>query len=160
MLTELRPYVKSAVGTRGAKAATRRTFFFMFHLQHRNSSIPNKIEHKGSKGPIYLLETWFWYKFESSTPYKNVRSISKHIAWLCLLLTFGSAVSFATHHHSSTSEAIKCTACIAAHSSVPTASSHQPNVIFAPVAILRPRPVSAKKRLVAFALSVRPPPAI
>ena len=36
-----------------------------------------------------------------------MRSLSKSIAWLCLLLTFASAVAFAAHHHSSAAEETK-----------------------------------------------------
>ena len=87
-----------------------------------------------------------------------MRSISKCIAWLCILLTVSSAVEFAAHNHSSATDAAKCTVCIAAHSASPKTTSILPDATFVPVATFRPKPVSAKQRVIAFALCVRPPP--
>jgi len=87
-----------------------------------------------------------------------MRSISKWIAWVCILLTFLSAVEFAAHNHSSATEAAKCAVCIAAHSASPKTTSTLPDATFVPVATFRPKPVSAKQRVIAFALCVRPPP--
>jgi len=87
-----------------------------------------------------------------------MRSISKSIALMCLLLTLLSAVALVAHHHSSAAEAAKCTVCVAAHSASPKTTSVLPNTTFVPVATFHPKPVSAKQRLVAFALCVRPPP--
>ena len=89
-----------------------------------------------------------------------MRSISKSIALMCLLLTLLSAVAFVAHHHSSAAEAAKCTVCVAAHSASPKTTSTLPNTAFVPIATFRPKPVSAKQRLVAFALCVRPPPSV
>ena len=89
-----------------------------------------------------------------------MRSFSKRIALLCLLLTLCSAVAMVTHHHSSANETAKCTVCVAAHSASPLAASVLPNQTFVQVLIIRSEPVSAKQRLVDFALSVRPPPAV
>jgi hypothetical protein len=90
----------------------------------------------------------------------DMRSISKHIAWLCLLLTFWSVLAFAAHHHSNARESATCTLCAAAHSASPEATSILPDATFIPVSTFRSEPVSARQRLVAFALSVRPPPAV
>jgi hypothetical protein len=90
----------------------------------------------------------------------NMRSISKKIAFLCLLLTFWSAVAFAAHHHSNSTDAAKCTVCIAAHSASPKANSTPRPARFVVVSSFRAEPVSAKQRFVAFALSVRPPPSV
>jgi hypothetical protein len=89
-----------------------------------------------------------------------MRSISKQIAFFCVLLTFWSAAAFVSHHHSSTTDALKCTVCVAAHSSSPKATSTLSNGKFVRVFAFRSQPVSAKQCLVAFALSVRPPPAV
>jgi hypothetical protein len=89
-----------------------------------------------------------------------MRSISKTIAWLCLLLTFLSAVAFVVHHHSSATEAAKCTVCVAAHSASPKTACILPHTTFIPVATFREKPVSTKQRLTAFALCVRPPPSV
>jgi hypothetical protein len=88
-----------------------------------------------------------------------VRSISKRVAVLCLLLTILSALAFAAHHHSNNSESAKCSACVAAHSTVPRAAAPIHRAVFTPVFTLKPGPVPVKERFVAFALSVRPPPA-
>ena len=88
-----------------------------------------------------------------------MRSISKKVAWLCLLLTLSSAIAFAAHHHSDANESARCTVCVAAHSASPAGPTLSPRVTFVAVSTLRGEPVvSAKQRLIAFALSVRPPP--
>ena len=89
-----------------------------------------------------------------------MRLFSKKIAFLCLLLTFWSALAFAAHHHSSATEAAKCTVCIAAHSASPKAPSTLLKATFAAVATFRAEPVAAKQRLIGFALCVRPPPSV
>ncbi len=89
-----------------------------------------------------------------------MRSISKKVALVCLLLTVWSGVAFTAHHHSSTTDAAKCTVCVAAHSASPKAISILPKAdhIFATAPVLDP--VSAKQRLISFALRVRPPPSV
>jgi len=89
-----------------------------------------------------------------------VRLIEKYLAVMCLLLTFWSAVGFAAHHHSNRSEAAKCTVCVAAHSAAPKASATLLKANFTPISTFLPEPVFAAQSFVAFALSVRPPPAI
>jgi len=89
-----------------------------------------------------------------------MRLIAKRIACLCLLLTLWSAIAFAVHQHSNATEAAKCTVCIAAHSASPKVASRLPHATFVAVFTFRAEPISAKQRLVAFALSVRPPPSI
>jgi hypothetical protein len=87
-----------------------------------------------------------------------MQPISKKIALLCLLLTFFSAAALVAHHHSGATDALKCTVCVTAHTSSPNAVSTLPNRTFVRVSAVRLEPVSAKQRLVAFALNVRPPP--
>jgi len=82
------------------------------------------------------------------------------VALLCLLLTFWSAFAFATHHHSKSTEAAKCTVCVAAQSAAPKAATNLTKATFNPISTFRADPVSAKQRFIAFALSVRPPPAV
>jgi hypothetical protein len=89
-----------------------------------------------------------------------MRSISKGIAFVCMLLTFWSAIAFITHQHSSTTEAAKCTVCVAAHSASPKITSNLLKATFVAVSIVQAQPVSAKQRLIVFALSVRPPPEV
>jgi hypothetical protein len=88
-----------------------------------------------------------------------MRPISKRIAWLCLLLMLWSAMAFAAHHHSDGDESAKCSVCIAALSASPTAPMILPQTTLLAVSIVRTEPVAAaKQRLIAFALTVRPPP--
>lgn len=89
------------------------------------------------------------------------RSVSKGVSWLCLLLTLWSAYSFAAHHHSTSGDDVQCTVCAVAHSASPAAASTLPTPVLVLVRlIVVGEPVSAKQHLVAFALSVRPPPAV
>jgi hypothetical protein len=88
-----------------------------------------------------------------------MRSISKKIALLCLLLMLSSAIAVVAHHHSDANESARCTVCVAAHSVAPTRVLLVPRVTFVAVGTLKTTPVvSTKQRLIAFALSVRPPP--
>jgi len=89
-----------------------------------------------------------------------MRSISKKIALLCLLLTFCSATALVAHHHSSPTDALKCTICVTAHSASPKAVSALPNLAFVRISAVQRETVSAQQRLIAFALSIRPPPAV
>lgn len=89
-----------------------------------------------------------------------MRSMSKRIACLCVLLTFWSAMAFAAHQHSTATESATCTVCIAAHSASPKITTTLPRVMFLPVDTFRPEPVSAKQRLTVFVLCVRPPPSV
>src|SRR5215467_12369238 len=87
-----------------------------------------------------------------------VRSISKGVALLCLMLTFWSALAVAAHHHRNNTES-KCSVCVAAHSTAPTNAVCLLRATFSPVFTIQTEPVSIKQQFVAFALSVRPPPA-
>ena len=111
-------------------------------------------------GTLIAFVCAFGVESNNSITGQIMRSISKQIAIFCVLLTFWSAAAFVSHHHSSATDALKCTVCVAAHSSSPKATSALPNRKFVRVSTFRYRPVSAKQRLVAFALSVRPPPSV
>jgi disulfide bond formation protein DsbB len=90
-----------------------------------------------------------------------MRSWSKRIAWLCLVLMLSTVYSLAAHHHSNSIDAAKCSICIAARSASPITAGTLLHAAFSPVRIVSiPEPVPAKQRLIAFALSVRPPPGI
>jgi hypothetical protein len=89
-----------------------------------------------------------------------VRSISKRIACLGLLLTIWSAIAFATHQHWGATESSTCTVCIAAHSASPQTATTLPRVMFVSVSTFLPEPVSAKPLLTVFVLCVRPPPGV
>ena len=87
-----------------------------------------------------------------------MRSISRQIAWLCLLLTFWTAIAFVSHRHSNAAEAAQCKVCLASLSASPNPIFTAPKSTFASVCTLRTEPTPAKQRLIPFALSVRPPP--
>ena len=89
-----------------------------------------------------------------------MRSISKRVALLCVLLTFWSATASAAHQHSSAIESAKCSVCAAVQSAAPKAPAILTRVTFVVVATFRPQSVSAKQCLIAFALCVRPPPSV
>lgn len=89
-----------------------------------------------------------------------MRLISKRLALVCLLLTIWSAIAFVVHQHSSATEAAKCTVCVAAHSASPKTTSNLQKATFVALSTVQTQPVSANHRLVAFALSVRPPPEV
>ena len=87
-----------------------------------------------------------------------MRSFSKTIACLCLLLTVWSAVAVVVHRHTNGNDTAKCTVCAAAHfaASKTGAPAAAPTLVAASSFSLQPDPI--KFRLLAFALSVRPPP--
>jgi hypothetical protein len=90
-----------------------------------------------------------------------MRPFVKHVAWLCLALMLGSAFAFAAHHHSSSDESAACTVCAAAHSFSPVVAHRLPQTVFVRVQLIgAAEPVAAQQHLVAFALSVRPPPSV
>ncbi len=89
-----------------------------------------------------------------------VRSIARKIGWLCVLLTLWLAVASVAHHHSNPDRASTCAVCVAAHST--TKSTHftlPATTSFLVATVVLPTP-SARQRLLAFALTVRPPPEI
>ena len=87
-----------------------------------------------------------------------MRPIFKCVVVLCLLLTVWSAVAVVVHHHANGAESVRCTICVAVHSAAPKALAHLLHATFAPISTVKAQPVSAQGRLIAFALSVRPPP--
>ena len=89
----------------------------------------------------------------------NVRSIVKFAAVICLVLTLWSAVAVVAHHHPKGTESAKCSVCIAVHSAAPKASVTILRTTFTSISAFRADAVSAKELFIAFALSVRPPPA-
>jgi hypothetical protein len=100
------------------------------------------------------------FKQRISRGNRLVRSMSKGIALLCLLLTFWLAWAFVAHRHSSATESVKCTVCLVAHSAAPSATAVLQKAPFVPVATLDAGPVAAQQCLLAFALYVRPPPEV
>lgn len=89
-----------------------------------------------------------------------VRPIGKMIGWLCLLLTIWLAVASVVHYHPNAGEAATCTVCVASHASTASAQFSLPKVAFVFVSTIRARSIPARQHLFAFALSVRPPPAV
>lgn len=90
-----------------------------------------------------------------------MRPIVKRVGWLCLLLMLWSAFAFAAHHHSSSDESAACSVCAATHSFSPVLIHRLPHAVFVRIRIIRAvEPVAAKQCLIAFALTVRPPPSV
>lgn len=89
-----------------------------------------------------------------------MRYIVKFAALLCLMLTLCSALTFVTHHHSKGTDSATCTVCVAAHSTAPKSTANLLKTIFTPIFTFRAEPIVAKYLVVAFALSVRPPPVL
>ena len=87
-----------------------------------------------------------------------MRSFTKYVAVMCLLLTLWSAVALISHHHTNAADAVKCTACMASHSTTPTATFYGVVVISVCVFAVAADPLTSAGRLIPFALSVRPPP--
>ena len=117
----------------------------------------------GCAGGTALIALGLYFGVDSINAFcgvSHVRSIVKYLALICLLLTFWSAIAFAAHHHTRVTDAAKCTVCVAAHSAVPKANASLLKAKFTPISTFLPEPVFAAQRFVAFALSVRPPPAI
>jgi hypothetical protein len=89
-----------------------------------------------------------------------MRSFSKCVGSFCILLTFWSAIALTAHHHTNATDSAKCTVCVAAHTSTPKTASRLINRTFIAVVVHLQDPVSAKQRIVGFALTVRPPPTV
>jgi len=89
-----------------------------------------------------------------------MRSFSKKVALVCLLLTVWSAVGLAAHHHSSRVEAARCSVCVTAHSAAPKAIATLPQAkfVYASAPVLETG--SAQQHMISFALRVRPPPSV
>jgi hypothetical protein len=114
----------------------------------------------GLPAPAHCIRFLFRCRFEKRIGEMGMRSISKRIAWLGLLLTLWSALAFAIHHHSNADESASCQVCIAAHSSTPVVASPTPKPVFRRAVAFQLQTAAAKQRLIAFALSVRPPPVV
>jgi len=89
-----------------------------------------------------------------------MRSFGKRITWLCILLTLWSAVAFAAHDHPNDSESLRCSVCVAAHSTVPSATVALLQVRFVVASSIQFEPLPAEQRVLPFALNVRPPPQV
>jgi hypothetical protein len=110
-------------------------------------------------GESSLRGSWTWvYIQRANLRVRSMRSLQKVVACLCLLLTCWSAIALVAHHHSNGIDAAKCSVCIAAHSATPKAATNLKSATFSFVGVYRPKPVSSKQFLLAFALAVRPPP--
>jgi hypothetical protein len=89
-----------------------------------------------------------------------MRPLGKMMAYVCLALTFWSAVAVVTHHHSSANESQTCQICVAANSTAPAVTCAQPAPTFLHVSTVPVRPQSAPRQSLAFAVSNRPPPVV
>jgi hypothetical protein len=89
----------------------------------------------------------------------TMRAFAKCVAIVCLLLTISSAVAVVTHHHSKGIDTAKCSICAAAHSATSTPAANSTVTAFTSHFAFRSVSGPAKEQVIAFALSVRPPPA-
>jgi hypothetical protein len=115
----------------------------------------------GRARAMYLGRDCFLFRCRIEPPSRVavMGSISKKMAWLCLLLMLSSAIATVAHHHSDANESARCTVCVAAHSTAPTTPVLPPRVTFVAVSTLRAEPdLTPRQRLITFALLVRPPP--
>ena len=87
-----------------------------------------------------------------------MRSISQKVAVVCLLLTVWSAAAFAAHHHSSATEATRCSVCVTSHSAAPKAVVPLPQATFVDASAPVLDTISSPQALICSALRVRPPP--
>jgi len=87
-----------------------------------------------------------------------MRSISKVIAWSCLVLMIASAWAEVVHRHAKETNSSSCQLCIVAHSLAPASAAPSPRPVFQRVRVTKHQVLDAKHRLLAFSLYVRPPP--
>lgn len=89
---------------------------------------------------------------------KCMRVAPKVVALLAVFLTLWSACVVVAHSHTSSIDAAKCGVCIAAHSAAPVVAAVSAAPARFSSTAVEARPLASRQRLVAFALSVRPPP--
>ncbi len=87
-----------------------------------------------------------------------MRTTTKLIACLCLLLTLWSAAETVSHHHSNSTEFLRCSVCVVLRTTVLTASVPVLEPIYTWLYTVTSESHSSNDRLPAFALSIRPPP--
>lgn len=88
-----------------------------------------------------------------------MRSISKAIAWFCLVLMIGSAWAAVVHRHANEANSSSCQLCVMAHSLAPASPAPTPRPVLRRVLATRHQVLDAKQSLLVFTLYVRPPPA-
>src|SRR6266516_4644341 len=89
-----------------------------------------------------------------------MRSNVKRLAVFCTLLMLWSAIAVVAHHHSTKSESVRCTVCVGAHSAAPRPISNRPAPTFVRISAVHLPSSCDSYRIIAFALSVHPPPAV
>jgi hypothetical protein len=75
-----------------------------------------------------------------------------------MLLMLASAWASVAHRHANEANSSLCQICIAAHSASPTVAALAPKPVFLELLTFTCQVLDAKQHLLAFALSVRPPP--
>jgi hypothetical protein len=88
-----------------------------------------------------------------------MRSNVQRLAVFCALLMLWSAIAVVAHHHSSKAESVRCTVCVSAHSAAPHPVV-KPAPTFVRISAVHLPSSCDSYRVIAFALSVRPPPTI
>jgi hypothetical protein len=85
--------------------------------------------------------------------------VKKSVVWLCVALILSSALAVALHHHSNANEAMKCAACVAAHSACPQTVSSLSSFTLLRIISSETKVALGKQHFLPFALFMRPPPA-
>jgi len=83
----------------------------------------------------------------------------KGVAWFCVALMLFSALAVALHHHSNANEAVKCAACVAAHSACPQTVAIVSTFTLLRITRAETKVAFGKQHFLPFALFMRPPPA-
>lgn len=151
----LRRYCVCATPKPSACQFPRQDTHYLFSPERRGTNDCQKVCPR-------CIRTRFGVESSNQSVEKNLslRSLSKSVALLCLLLTFWSAITQFSHRHSDRTNESTCQVCVAAHSSSPKSATAAPKPLFLKILTPRRRPVAARQRLIAFALFVRPPPSV
>src|SRR5438874_1064911 len=139
----------------------------LFHYIFRKnflliSTNPGAAEAKGLNIRLwdFLFYASFGFVVTSSVAIAGVLLVFCYLAVFCTLLMLWSAIAIVAHHHSTKSESVRCTVCVGAHSAAPRAISNRPSPSFVRVSVVHLASSSFSHRIISFALSVRPPPAV
>jgi hypothetical protein len=89
-----------------------------------------------------------------------MRFTFRWMTWFCLSLMIWTAVAESTHNHPVKTGSASCSICVVAHSTTPSARSHQVRPVFSAIGLLQEEEVIAKARLSISDLGIRGPPTV
>jgi hypothetical protein len=89
----------------------------------------------------------------------SMQLVKKSVVWLCVALILSSALAVALHHHSNANDAVKCAACVAAHSACPQNVAIVSSFTLLRIISNETKVAFGKQHFLPFALFMRPPPA-